>query len=75
MLIGVALFTKKSSFRSDGPYYMALRRPLYWQSRQRLPLSPTVWANFGALLMQKFRSRMREKVAAGVAMYKSRLDQ
>jgi hypothetical protein len=29
-----------------GPYYRGLRRPLYLQSRQSLPLSPTVWASF-----------------------------
>ena len=28
-------------------------RPLSLQSRERLPLSPTVWADFGAFLMQK----------------------
>ena len=31
---------------------LAARR-LSLQSRERLPLSPTVWADFGAFLMQK----------------------
>jgi hypothetical protein len=29
-----------------GPYYRGLRRPLYLRSRQSLPLSSTVWADF-----------------------------
>jgi hypothetical protein len=32
---------------SYGTYYRGSRRPLYRQSRQRLPFSPTVWASFG----------------------------
>jgi len=36
-----------------GAYHGDLRRPLYRQSRQSLSFSPTVWADFKALLVQK----------------------
>ncbi len=45
-----------------GSYYWGLRRPLYQQSRQSLSLSPTVWADFGALLAQKTKLPRLTKV-------------
>ena len=60
---------------SIGTYYWGLRlptprlrqtgRPLYRQSRQSLPIAPTVWAGFGDLLTQKTKLPRFSTVCSG----------